>query len=215
MDDFNLIRIDKSASSEIIRENYKIDQTGITSWLITKNLISEKEKLIEFQDLTEWKMLGGETYCTTFRFVTNKHSKHILIKALVTISPETNQNGWINRRNILSQNGIPVSRWYRIDNAVIFEDFYPNTFEKVSFYKLLEIGWKLDKLGFTTLSFLNDIRADEKNNPYYIDFGFDLGEPSPMQKKCARNNLILKYPDMQNEIIQFYNKMNNNINSKL
>jgi len=88
----------------------------------------------------------------------------------------------------------------------LFEDYYPYTFEKIDFNKLLEIGWKLDMLGFTTLSFLNDIRADENNNPFYIDFGFDLGEPSPMQKECAKNNLILKFPEKQNKIKQFYNK---------
>ena len=39
--------------------------------------------------------------------------------------------------------------------------------------KLLEIGCKLDRLGFKTLKYINDLRADLSGNPFYIDFGFD------------------------------------------
>jgi hypothetical protein len=42
---------------------------------------------------------------------------------------------------------------------------------------LARIAALLDRNGFMTLSFTEDIRCDGAA-PYYIDFGFDLGEPS-------------------------------------
>lgn len=109
------------------------------------------------------------------------------------------------RREILKRNGIPVSFWYHYADATIFEDFYPNTASEVSFEKILYIGNKLDKLGFTTLKFTDDIRADKNGNPFFIDFGFDLGEPSSKFTISAKNYLLEKYPEKQNEINNYYN----------
>ena len=75
------------------------------------------------------------------------------------------------------KNGIVVSHWYHYSEGTIIEDFYPNTSNKVDFDKILTIGHRLDQLGFTTLKFTDDIMADKNGNPFFIDFGFDLGRP--------------------------------------
>ena len=121
--------------------------------------------------------------------------------------PEKSLLDWTRRRNILAETGVPVSNWYSTSKGTIYEDFYPFTAkEKVNFETLLTIGQKLDFLGFTTLKFIDDIRADKKGQPYYIDFGFDLGEPSNDRILAAKEYLIKTFPDKVLEINNFYGK---------
>ena len=204
MTEFKIVTIDKGASTEITRENFLLNQQGITNWLRSKSIISDNETLSSFQDLMPWTRTGGETYSTSFEFSTDKQSKQIFIKAIVTTSPEKSLHDWKRRREILMRNGIAVSHWYHHSNASIIEDFYPNTSSSVDFMKILTIANKLDKLGFTTLKFSDDIRADKNGNPFFIDFGFDLGEPSDKINTAAKEYLLLHYPDRQNEINMFY-----------
>lgn len=204
MTDFKIVTVEKGASTEITKDKFSLDQQGITSWLISKTIISDNETLLSFQDILPWTRTGGETYCTSFKFVTDKQTKQIIIKAIVTTSPEKSLTDWTKRRKLLMRNGIAVSRWYHSSNATIIEDFYPNTSKVVAFEKLLTIGKKLDELGFTTLKFTDDIMADENQNPHFIDFGFDLGEPSDSPKTNAKEFLLRKHPDKEEQINQFY-----------
>ncbi|NWJ53061.1 MAG: hypothetical protein HXX14_19585 [Bacteroidetes bacterium] len=204
MKDFNIVTIDKGASSEITREKFSLDQQGISNWLNSKNIISDNETLSSYQDLIPWVQTGGETYCTSFEFSTNKQTKQINIKVLVTFSPEKSLQDWARRRKFIYENGIKVSNWYHFGEAVIIEDFYPNTFQDVTFEKLLAIGLKLDQLGFTTLKYIDDIRADVNGNPFFIDFGFDLGEPSGSMKTSAKEYLLRQFPHRLNEINRVY-----------
>lgn len=204
MTEFKILTIDKGASTEITREKFLLDQQGITNWLRSKSIIPDNETLSSFHDLMPWTRTGGETYSTSFEFSTDKQTKQIFIKAIVTTSPEKSLLDWTRRREILMRNGIAVSHWYHYSDASIIEDFYPNTSNSVDFVKILTIGHKLDKLGFTTLKFSDDIRADKNGNPFFIDFGFDLGEPSDKINTSAKEYLLLHYPDRQNEINIFY-----------
>lgn len=205
MTEFKITTIDNGASTEIIREKFSLDQKGITDWLKSKSIITDSEILSNFHDLMPWTRKGGETYSTSFVFTTTKQVKQIFIKAIVTTSPEKSLNDWIRRREILKRNGIAVSHWYHHSAATIIEDFYPNTSSDVDFEKILTIGYKLDQLGFATLKFTDDIRADENNNPFFIDFGFDLGEPSDNVKTSAKMFLLKQNPEKETTIIEFYN----------
>ncbi len=121
--------------------------------------------------------------------------------------PEKSLLDWTRRRKILAEKRIPVSNWHFTSDATIYEDFYPFTAkEKVEFETLLSIGYKLDSLGFTTLKFVDDIRADEDGNPYFMDFGFDLGEPSRDKTSSAKEYLTNVFPDEILEINNFYDK---------
>ena len=46
--------------------------------------------------------------------------------------------------------------------------------------------------------------ADKNGNPFFIDFGFDLGEPSGEKKSISKNYLMHKYTDKTYEINKFY-----------
>jgi hypothetical protein len=205
MTEFKIATIDKGASTEITQEKFSLDQHGITSWLVSKTIISDNETLLNFQDLMPWTRTGGETYGSSFEFSTDKQTKQIFIKAIVTTSPEKSLLDWIRRREILMKNGIAVSFWYHHSAATIIEDFYPNTSINVDFDKILYIGHQLDQLGFSTLKFSEDIRADKNDNPFFIDFGFDLGEPSENVKTTAKEYLLKQHPEKEATIIQFYN----------
>jgi hypothetical protein len=54
------------------------------------------------------------------------------------------------------------------------------------------------------LKFLDDILCDKDGKPYYIDFGFDLGEPSLTIKTTAKEYLIKTYPNLKADIEAFY-----------
>ena len=207
MREFQLKTIDKGASSEIIRQGFELDEKGIAHWLKSKNLISSEENLLSFSDLTPWERRGGETYSTVFEFTATETTKRIIIKAIVNMFPEKSLQDWTRRRKILADNRISVSNWYFASEATIYEDFYPFTAkEKVDFEILLSIGYKLDTLGFSTLKFIDDIRADNNGNPYFIDFGFDLGEPSNDKVSSAKDYLIKTFPQRILEIEDFYDK---------
>jgi hypothetical protein len=215
MKDFTITIVNKGASSEIKRANYTLDQEGITSWLRSKHIISENEILFSYSDVNPWLRTGGETYGTSFQISTDKQTKHIFIKAIVTLSPEKCLMNWARRRNILTINGVPVSNWYSQEDGLIIEDYYPKTFHDVAFDKILTIGNKLDQLGFITLKFTDDLRADKYGNPFFVDFGFDLGEPSLVMTTTAKTRLLNHFPEKENEIIHFFDKNNNNTNVKV
>lgn len=51
MQKFQIKTIGNGASSEITRQGYSLDEKGITSWLIDKNIISDKSDLLAYSDL--------------------------------------------------------------------------------------------------------------------------------------------------------------------
>jgi hypothetical protein len=197
--------VDKGASSEITRQGYELSLNGIKKWLIEKNILGPNDRLLSYTDLSPWRRAGGETFYTDFQIITNEKRSHIVIKSIVTLFPERSLRDWARRRNTLAENGIPVSNWYWHGEATIIEDFYKYPArERANFRSLLWIGFKLDSLGFQTLNFIDDIRADEEGNPYFIDFGFDLGEPSGIKTDSAMKCLYKEYPDQALEVDIFY-----------
>ena len=58
--DFTLKKIDKSTTEDIAKKNYSIDKSGISKWLIDKNLMTLEEDLQNFSDIQPWTRAGGE-----------------------------------------------------------------------------------------------------------------------------------------------------------
>jgi hypothetical protein len=202
---FSITTIDKGISADIEKKGIKLNQEGLTEWLKTKNLFADNETLICFNDIQPWQRTGGETYSTIFNFKTDKQEQTIVVKAIVTTSPEKSLIDWTKRRTILAENNISVSHWFWTGEATIYEPFYPNKVDKTKDFNLLiETAFTLDKLGFATLKFLDDILCDKDGNPFYIDFGFDLGEPSHTVKTTAKEHLIKTYPNLKGDIEAFY-----------
>jgi hypothetical protein len=205
---YSIITIDKGASSEILKDKFVLTKNGITSWLRAKNIIDDSEDIKRYQDIQPWTQLGEETYYASFIISTSKQAKQLIIKALISLNPEKTLKDWNRRRKILNENGIPVSNWYFSGNAIIIEDYYPKeAYNFVNFEKLLNIGYKLDNLGFRTLSFISDIRADKFGNPFYVDFGFDLGEQSDIPQEYALKFMLNNYPSKKDQIYNYYIRM--------
>jgi hypothetical protein len=203
--EFFLKNIDKGITTDIVNKGITLDKKGITSWLRAKNLMNDQEELISFIDINPWIRTGSETYSNIFEFTTDHKSLKVFVKALVTLSPEKSLKDWERRRKILLENSIPVSEWLWAGEATIFEPFYPKTYlETNDFNKLLQIATIIDELGFTTLKFLDDILCDNEGNPFYNDFGFDLGEPSNLPKLFAKEYLTKVFPYKAQEIDSFY-----------
>lgn len=200
-----ILRIDKGITTDIEKKGITLNQDGLTEWLKSKNLIVENETLLTFKDIQPWERTGGETYSTIFNFKTDKQEQTIVVKAIVTTNPEKSLIDWTKRRAILADNKVSVSQWFWTGEATIYEPFYPNKANKTKdFNILIQTAFTLDKLGFTTLKFLDDILCDNDGKPYYIDFGFDLGEPSQTIKSTAKEHLIKTYPNLKPDIEAFY-----------
>lgn len=201
--------LEKGASSEIVKDGFKLNLHEISEWLKCKNILSENDMLVSYDDVLPWKRAGAETYHTTFKIKSKRQSyqieeKLINIKAIVAIPPEERLADWAKRKKLLDLNNIPTSNWYWWGDGIIIEDFYPNEYKDFSnFNTLIEIAIKLDNLGFACLNFLTDIRCDIKGNPFYIDFGFDLGEFSYFRKDNCINQLKTKFPNNEQKIIHY------------
>ena len=201
----DIFRIDKGITADIEKKGIALNQDGLTEWLKSKNLIEGNEILLTFNDIQPWERTGGETYSTIFNFKTDKQEQTIVIKAIVTTNPEKSLIDWTNRRTVLADNKVSVSHWFWTGEATIYEPFYPNKVDKTKdFDILIQTAFTLDKLGFTTLKFLDDILCDKDGKPHYIDFGFDLGEPSQTMKTTAKEHLIKTYPNFKADIEAFY-----------
>ena len=196
--------IENGASSELSRHG-TVNAHTISKWLIDKKIIFPTEQLVAYIEIRPWKRAGGETFIADFQIVTDQASKHIVVKAMATLFPERTLRDWERRRHILAQSGIPVSKWYWFGDGIIFEDYYEFTaHRKVDFPKLLEIAFKLDSLGFEAFNFLEDLRADTHGNPYFVDFGFDLGEPSNVPSLRSKITLCRVFPNELPKIDRFY-----------
>lgn len=205
MGEFSAHIIGNGISYDIEKKGFALNKEGISNWLKAKSLLNVNDDLLCFKELTPWVRTGGETYSTTFLFSTNWATYWLIAKAIVSFNPEKRLLDWERRRKILSDNRVPVSEWFWAGEATIIETYYPMTFvEVLNFQNLIKMAFAVDKLGFMTLKFLDDIRCDILGNPFYVDFGFDLGEPSSINHYKARKYLISHYPSREKEINMFY-----------
>lgn len=202
--EFSLVKIKNGITSDSLILKNNLTKQSITTWLLEKNLLTNEEELISFIEITPWIRSGGETYNTVFKYTTNRQDNMVCVKAIVSLNAEKRLADWKRRRHILETNNVPVSHWYWDGEATIYEPFYPYTYERINdIGKLKEIAHILDFLGFSTLKFLEDIRCDDVGNPFYVDFGFDLGEPSINQKNEASNYLFKKLPTLKKNLFNF------------
>ncbi|HAQ02369.1 hypothetical protein A2467_02310 [Candidatus Nomurabacteria bacterium RIFOXYC2_FULL_36_8] len=205
MEEFRAQIIGNGISYDIVKKGFTLDKTGISNWLKEKSILHVNDNLLSFEELKPWIRTGGETYSTTFIFSTNDTTYWLIAKALVTLNPEKSLLDWERRRKILLDNNVPVSNWFWIGEGTIIETYYPKTFvDVVNFEDLIKMAFSIDKLGFVTLKFLDDIRCDVFGYPFYVDFGFDLGEPSGNHQYEAKGYLIKQFPAKEKEINMFY-----------
>lgn len=199
---------EKGASTEIKSEGFPLTIEGVSQWLESKNILKQSDTLLKYADFESWARSGGETYRCSFAIQYIREgqteNKIINIKAIVLIPVEKTLVDWKRRRDVLIKNRVPVSNWYWSGKGIIIEDFYPLEYTATkNFVDLVQIAYILDKLGFSCLKFLDDIRCDLEGKPYYIDFGFDLGEPNYFKKTKNTEYLIQQFKDKESEIRKY------------
>lgn len=198
---------EKGASSEIRKWGYELTLPGIESWLRSLNILASEEQLRNYSDCTNWTKTGSETYGTRFKinYLSNQSpaliEKEIFLKALISTPIDKMLKDWSRRRSIMRNYDIPVSNWYFAGDGIIIEDYYPHKIDiSENFTSLLDIGYKIDRLGFNCLNFLADIRRTNGNNLAYIDFGFDLGEPIYLEEWTCLKQLANEMPAKREQI---------------
>ena len=192
--------------------------------LIRIGVMEESESLLGLRDQSAWHRGGGETFVadSIARIVdrSQKYStdapydeRHVIAKALVSFgtTPEVMMSSWLRRRTILTSLQIPVPRLFGAFQGTLYEEFIEDELspESLLVTEVLEelgrIAAVLDRAGFATLSFMADLRRREKKL-YYIDFGFDLGEPGNAPSSNAKSQLESKLTHAQRDLaLQSYN----------
>ena len=193
-------------SSEFLRTG-----EGATDWariedgLRRENILQSSETMTAFEDVEPWHRGGAETFIADAMVGVSPGSsgRRVIAKALVSFATDldTKLRVWLRRRSLLSGIGIPVPFLFNGRNATVFEEFIDEPFRLTDsdsdiLDQVGKIGAQLDFNGFTTLSFLSDLRVKDQL-VYYVDFGTDLGEPSGARTESARLTLVKSIPASQ------------------
>lgn len=204
MDRFSLL--DGALSSEILKlgEGMAIAER-LESGLLKAKIIRPGEKLLAVSDCSVWHQGGSETFVADST-ITVEHERiekrHVIGKLLFSFASPLNVilASWLRRREVLQAIGVRVPHLYSVAGEAIYEEFIESELAEDSWAapKLLNdiamTAARLDYAGFVTLSFLNDLRrAGEK--VYYVDFGFDLGDPKATPTSSARAEIERRVPD--------------------
>lgn len=190
----------------------------LRSGLVKIGVIDESESLLGLTDRSPWHRGGGETFVSdSVVFVgtgSQEHGeevpggkRHVIAKALVSFGspPEIMMASWLKRRGILVSLEIPVPRLFGAVEGTLYEEFIDDELSPESLLipeivaELGRIAAVLDRAGFATLSFMADVRRRE-TKLYYVDFGFDLGEPSDVPSSNARTQLELKLAPVSRDL---------------
>jgi len=143
----------------------------------------------DIQVITPWYRGGSETYVTDFLLGNDLEQKHLIAKACIKIGSREAMREWLTRRDVLQENGVNLPELIAVDGATIVEEYIPQGFAEA--YCGSDLDQKADlKLafvdtykrivgaGFSPAS-LHDIRS-RGADAVVIDFGEDLGPPSPI-----------------------------------
>jgi hypothetical protein len=184
--------------AEILRNSgfQKATQTSIDIGLRQKGMVSHGEILKEYRDIFGWRRGGAESYicAAEITLITNEQyleKRKYICKALFTFGPSAEiAKRWVERYNLLSQNGIKVPRIYFSGSGVIIQDYIEHSLQDyirnrcksksdiTALYKqLYEIAECLDSLRFSPIAIIRDILVSTSGICFVVDVGEDLGGP--------------------------------------
>jgi hypothetical protein len=136
----------------------------------------------------DWTRGGAETYNLIFEIVSSQRRSSYILKACVPFSPAIAIDrvlaGWIDRRNLLQNQGVTPPRLYGVRLGMLLEDFIPYELSTLAPSKwntkivqqVFHLAKSLTELRFAAVSPFADLRTDEVLI-YPVDFGSDLGGP--------------------------------------
>lgn len=154
-------------------------------------LLSPTELLMGYEDTSNWRRGGAETYIAsgqiTFSLRSKLNIRRFVAKAAVTfpLQPERALDQWVERFTLLSTLGVPCPEIYSAHKGVLYQEFVPDDlltcWKKASIsnqrellLQLVEMAAVLDACGFKPISFLNDVLL-RGGVIYLVDAGSDLG----------------------------------------
>lgn len=191
----------------------------LSSALKKIGIVKSGETIIAYEELNDYVRKGEETYVAAARVILNKEHRRI-IRSFVSkavISGDELIKSMLRRRYLLQSQNIHVPELYSVTDACINEELIPYDLDCVlgkELYNLevlnsvIHAAAVLDWMGFRTLNFLSDMRTDGKF-AYYIDFGWDLADPSDSPKDNAFNTLLsfveLRFPKSKGYVEGRYN----------
>jgi len=130
--------------------------------------------------IQDWRRGGAETYVTVFEVGGRK----LIAKACIKLPPGEVVREWLERRRIMSENGVVFPEVIAVDSATIIEEFIPLEF--IQAYKFadegereqLENGFlctykRIYGSGFSPTS-LHDLRS-HGDDVVVVDVGEDIG----------------------------------------
>ena len=192
---------DDGLSADFIRLGHGQNMTiRLEEGLVRAGVISAAERLTTFVDVTAWHQGGAETFVGDSYLSTDRGgSHHIIGKALFSFgsTPERMLGSWLGRRETLRRVGVRVPILYSAFAGTLYEEYVEaELFEHFFCSDALAVDVArtaalIDWAGFESLAFLDDLRTQEER-AYYVDFGFDLGDPTGVPNKRARSNMEKK-----------------------
>lgn len=165
-------------------------KANIRSALFQLKLLTDEDDRFELREIHEWKRLGAETYIYRFELCRNHIDvRQFILKACVAWSPtlglESILASWIERRKMLSAEGIATPWLVGWGEGVILEEYIPLTlreqitdirYQQSLLYQLANYAGVLARLGFLSIDAFTDLRS-RGSDVVAIDFGEDLGPP--------------------------------------
>ena len=172
--------------------------SGLEAALKAINVLRPDEKLTGFEEIYDWQRGGAETYVTAARYTASssigQREGGIISKAVLAFGPISERiSDMMKRRGILESAGVQTPAVYSTADGCIVEEYIEKSIgeavkkgnpDETLLSGIVDVAVKLDKAGFRTTNFIQDLRTDGEK-VFYTDWGFDLGEPSPEPSQTA------------------------------
>jgi hypothetical protein len=186
------------------------NETGsLVSALRQMDMITASETLKEYKDLFGWKRGGAESFICAAEISVIKNDQHFekrkyICKAVFSFGSDSKTvlERWVERYKLLSHNGVKIPRIYFYGGGNFIQEYIEYSLESYllercksasefsSLYnQIFKIAESLDKLQFSPVTFINDIRVSTTGTCFFVDVGEDLGGPNQSNVGCNNSRV--------------------------
>jgi hypothetical protein len=187
-----------TADQQIVDELLKLSgESNLTNAVEKLGILKPGPKSCSVLLEKPWYRAGSETYIASFLVHSEAESKHLVLKACTPSSPaipiEILLQTWIDRRKAISEKiGTHlVPKLYGYGGGVLLEEYIEfsmaQALEQNPAYinAVIEGCERLRSLGYNASLLFHDLRS-RGSDVVLIDFGEDLGRPSPSNPPFIR-----------------------------